>query len=208
MTHQAPDFIYFDMGNVLVTFDESRAVRQIAEASSVEPARVREILFDSGLQRQYEEGRVSVELVYETFCRESGTRPDFHVLEHAASDMFELNVPIVPLIVHLDAAEYRLGILSNTCHSHWNHLRKRFRILKLYFDPVVLSYEVGAMKPDESIYQAAIDRAGVPAERIFYVDDRLENVEGARRSGMDAVQFQGVTQLAHELRQRGVGFNY
>ena len=208
MTHEPPEFIYFDMGNVLVTFDESRAVRQIAEASGADADRVREILLDSGLQRQYEEGRVSVEQVYETFCRESGTKPDFHALQHAASDMFELNVPIVPLIVHLDAAEYRLGILSNTCHSHWHHLRKRFRILKIYFDPVVLSYEVGAMKPDETMYQTAIDRAGVPAERIFFMDDRVENVEGARRSGLDAVQFHSVTELAQQLRQRGVQFNY
>jgi putative hydrolase of the HAD superfamily len=208
MTNQRPEFIYFDMGNVLVTFDEARAIRQIADASGVAAQRVREILFDSGLQRQYEEGRVTAGEVYETFCRESGTQPDFDALEHAASNMFELNVPIIPLLVHLDAAEYRLGILSNTCHSHWQYVRSRFRILRLYFDPVVLSYEVGAMKPAERIFATAIERAGVAAERIFYTDDRMENVEAARGSGLDAVQFTSVPALAAELRQRGIFCNY
>ena len=45
------------------------------------------------------------------------------------------------------------------------------------------------MKPDRAIYDAAIERAGVAAHEVFFTDDRLENVEGARAVGIDAVQF-------------------
>ena len=67
----------------------------------------------------------------------------------------------------------------------------------------VLSYEVRSLKPEPAIYDEAIRRAGVAADRIFFVDDRVENVEGARRAGMDAVVFTGVDQLQRELARRG-----
>jgi HAD superfamily hydrolase (TIGR01549 family) len=111
-------------------------------------------------------------------------------------------------VAQLRSAGYRLGILSNTCPAHWEFVAGRYELLRAYFEPCVLSYEVGVMKPDPAIYQAAAGRAGVPGERIFYCDDHLENVEGARRCGWDAEPFTGHVRLADQLRQRGVAFNY
>ena len=214
MTRKPPEFIYFDMGNVLITFDELRAFRQIAEVAQLDGgaemdvARVREIIATGGLQRQYEEGRISSSEYYEAFCRESETSPDPRAFEHAGSDMFDLNTPIVPLVVHLFGAGYRLGVLSNTCQSHWDFLYGRIRLLRIYFEQVVLSYEVGTMKPADAIFESAIEAAAVPADRIFFVDDRIENVEAGRRLGLDAVQFTDAPSLAAELRSRGVRTNY
>ena len=69
-------------------------------------------------------------------------------LERAASDIFEMNVSILPLVACLERAGYRLGILSNTCRSHWEHCRRRFRIVAESFSVYALSYEIHAMKPD------------------------------------------------------------
>jgi HAD superfamily hydrolase (TIGR01509 family) len=68
----------------------------------------------------------------------------------------------------------------------------------------VLSFEAEAMKPDRRIYDAAIQRAGVPADRIFFVDDREENVAGARAAGIDAVQFVDCDTLIADLRKRNI----
>jgi FMN phosphatase YigB (HAD superfamily) len=68
----------------------------------------------------------------------------------------------------------------------------------------ILSYEVGSMKPDRAIYEAAIRRAGVAAHEVFFTDDRLENVEGALAAGIDAVQFVNADQLIADLQARGV----
>ena len=72
----------------------------------------------------------------------------------------------------------------------------------------MLSFECGAMKPDEKIYQVATERAGVPPERIFFTDDLPENVEGAKKYGWDAVLFTGAHELGRELANRGVRMNY
>ena len=50
-------------------------------------------------------------------------------------------------------------------------------------------------------------RAYRPGE-IFFVDDRPENVEGARQFGFDAIQYTAADALASALRDRGIQLNY
>ena len=95
----------------------------------------------------------------------------------------------------------RLAILSNTNPVQWEYIIDgRYPLLAVgaaesAFDWAIVSYQVGAMKPDRAIYEAAIRRAGVAAKEVFFTDDRLENVEGARAVGIDAVQFVDAQQL-------------
>ena len=115
-------FIYFDLGNVLLKFDHEIACRQTAELTGLTPARVRQIIFTEDLEERYEGGKISSREFYEIICEESGTQPDYSALHLACSNIFTLNAPIVPIVVQLRAAGYRLGILSNTCDAHWQYV--------------------------------------------------------------------------------------
>jgi HAD superfamily hydrolase (TIGR01509 family) len=79
----------------------------------------------------------------------------------------------------LRAAGVRVALLSNS----WGNTYPRERIDAL-FDPVVISGEVGLRKPLAPIYELTIERLGVPANRVFFVDDAEPNVLGARVAGM------------------------
>ena len=109
---------------------------------------------------------------------------------------------------HLRATGQRMGVLSNTNDAHWEYCVATYRFLTSLFDFAALSFEIGAVKPDAKIYQAAADMAGVAPDEIFFTDDRADNVEGARAFGFDAVQFENPQQLARQLRARGLAFNY
>jgi putative hydrolase of the HAD superfamily len=52
-----------------------------------------------------------------------------------------------------------------------------------------LADHVGIAKPDRRIYDIAVERAGVPAERCLFVDDTLENVDAAAALGMRTVHY-------------------
>jgi putative hydrolase of the HAD superfamily len=203
-----PKFLFFDLGNVLVTFTVERMCRQMAEASGIEPAEVRRAVFEGRLEADYELGRITARDFYEGFCRATGSRPEYDALRRAADDIFELNLPIVPVIAGLYQAGCRLGILSNTCAGHWEHCTRRFRMLEELFHVHALSYRVGAMKPDRAIFQAAARLAGTAPEEIFFTDDVAGHVAGARAAGFDAVQFTSVSDLVAELRRRGLRLNY
>jgi putative hydrolase of the HAD superfamily len=202
-------FLYFDVGNVLLTFDQRKAARQMAELAGISCEKVWEIVFESEMHDRYERGEISCDAYYEFFCRASNTRPDQAALRHAASDIFSLNVPIIPIVAHLKAAGNRLGILSNTNDAHWRFITDgRYRIFSGYFEHFVLSYELHAAKPDAKIFEAAIRLADVAPGEIFFVDDREENVLGARAVGIDAVTYTTAGQLAADLRCRGLRFDY
>lgn len=200
-----PQFIYFDLGNVLCTFDRERAFRQMAEVCGAPASAVREVVMDGGLQAALERGDLDWPAFHEAFSRQTGTRSDRDRLAAAASDMFELHVAMLPVIAGLTRIGCPCGILSNTCGIHWEHLlASRYAVLPGTFAPVVLSYETGACKPEPDIFAAATARAGVSAERIFFCDDLPEHVAAARSAGWDAELFTTPQLLVDALARRGL----
>ena len=175
-----PKFLYFDLGKVLVDFSVDQMLRQMAAVADITPQRVRETIFDGGLMREHECGRLSCREFYEAFCAAAGSRPDFARLSAAAAEIFTLNLPMLPLVAQLRQAGHAMGILSNTCETHWPYCHHRYRIVAEGFAVHALSYRIGAMKPDAAIFQAAAGLCGHRPEEIFFVDDLPGHVAGAR----------------------------
>ena len=204
--------LFFDVGNVLAYFDHERVVKNLQRLLGVGDNRLREVVFGSGLQSQYESGQLDSTgfcgLLRERLALPDAKPSDRELLE-ACSDIFWLNHEIVPVVAQLAAAGHHLGILSNTCDGHWQWLtRGRYRILPDLFACQILSYQVGSLKPGAAIYEEAVRRSQVPPEEIFFVDDRPENVEGALRVGLDACLFQNVSTLIRDLQARNIIANY
>ena len=209
-----PKVLYFDLGKVLLEFSHEQMCAQMAEVSESTPDVVWKALFGNedcrAAQIQYETGHLTTDEFFDHFCRATGTSPDRKRLADAVCDIFSPIEPMWDLARSLAAAGNRLAILSNTNQLQWDFIADgRFPILAVgqpvsAFDWAILSYEVGSMKPDRAIYDAAIQRAGVAADEVFFTDDRLENVEGARAVGIDAVQFVDCKGLISQLRERGV----
>jgi putative hydrolase of the HAD superfamily len=209
MPRTVPRFLYFDVGNVLLKFERERVASQMAAVAGITPQQAWDIVYETELLHEHERGAISTQQFYEQFCEESGTRPDFAALCRAASDIFDLNTPVIPIVAQLKAARNRLGILSNTNETHWGFIGNgRYRVLQTYFEHYVLSHEVKAVKPQARIYHRAVEVVGLDPAELFFVDDREENVAAAQQVGIDAVQFMTAAQLADDLRRRGVRFNY
>jgi FMN phosphatase YigB (HAD superfamily) len=98
---------------------------------------------------------------------------------------------------------YPLILVSNTNEAHYEFIRSKYPVLA-YFDKCVLSYEVGSLKPDHKIFEHAIEIAGSPADRLFFTDDREENILAARELGIRAHQFLGQAKLLKALQDEGV----
>ncbi|MDA7906078.1 HAD family phosphatase [Mariniblastus sp.] len=202
------EYLYFDLGNVILSFDHAIAATRIADVIDASPAEVTEWIFESGLQQAFESGEINREAFCNRFSELSNSNVGQEFLLETISDIFSLNRSLIPLISQLRAVNFPIGILSNTCIAHWEFALARFPVLDQLFSNFILSYEIGAMKPAALIYERALDVAAVEPTRCFFVDDRIENVEGARANGWEAVVYQSVDQLAMELRCRGVKFNF
>ena len=200
-----PDFIYLDLGNVIVSFDRPRAHRQMADVAGLTVQALQAALSAGDLEARLERGAIDWPAFHAEFSVLTGTNPAADTLAEAASDMFTLNVAMLPVIAGIERAGVPIGILSNTCDIHWNHLlAKRYAILPGNAVATVLSHEVAAVKPDAAIYEAAAARAGVPAGKIFFCDDIPGHVEAARKCGWDAEVFESAAGLIDALHRRGL----
>jgi putative hydrolase of the HAD superfamily len=92
----------------------------------------------------------------------------------------------------------RVGLISNAWADVRPLLDSPWAIADA-FDPLVISAEVGMVKPHEPIFRLALDQAGVGPSEAAFVDDLPENVEAAIRLGMHGVLFRSTEQAQAEV---------
>lgn len=204
-----PQFLYFDLGNVLLSFSHEKACEQLADVSGAALYDITRLLMGAdgqqGLLWRLENGEIDEAEFYATFCKQLSVAPERAAFDLAAADMFEPIDASVALLGLLYAAGHRLGVLSNTNSIHWRHVMSgRFPFLGELFEHYVTSFEAGSMKPDPVIYRQALARVTLPAGQVFFVDDRAENVAGALAEGMDAVAYVDHSTLVADLQARGI----
>lgn len=101
------------------------------------------------------------------------------------------------------AGRYFLATLNNEGRE-LNEYRIREFNLTRNFTAFCSSCYLGVRKPDAAIYRRAMGIAQRAPDESVFIDDRPENVEGARRAGMRAIHFQNPQQLRAELARQGV----
>ncbi len=200
-TMQRPDFVYFDLGNVLCFFDHEVSARQMADVAGTDSATIRRLVFESDLEHRYEMGLITGEEFVAEIESSLGRSLSTADMLEAASAMFEPNMEILPVLEAIREQRVPMGLLSNTNQAHWEWIyRQNFPIVNGWFGPIILSYQIKAMKPARTIYDVAAQQAGVPAERIFFTDDRIDNIEGAKEALWQVSQFSDAASLLEIVR--------
>lgn len=203
ITPSAIKTIIFDMGNVLINFSHEQASRQIGLLANKPAEFVYDTLFRSGLEMDYEAGKLSREELARELEIRLGCPLDIDGLIRASCDMFSEKPDMVDLATSAKHAGYRLVLLSNLSQDHHQHIATHYKFLDL-FDDLVLSYRVGACKPEAEIYRRAIAAARCPANECVFIDDVEINVLAARDHGIHSLHYRETTTLVRELAALGV----
>jgi glucose-1-phosphatase len=196
-----PEFVYFDLGNVLCFFDHELSARQMAEVALCDPMTIRQLVFESDLEHRYETGLIGGEEFVDELAEKLGCSISVGRMLEAASAIFRPNLEILPVLHAIRGLGIPMGLLSNTNQAHWQWIvRQQYPVVEGWFDPIVLSFEVKSMKPDRSIYDVATRKAGVAADRIFFTDDRHDNIEGAKAASWQVSQFTNAESLLRVIQ--------
>lgn len=155
---------------------------------------------DGTLQTEYETGLISSVQFVSRISDAIGRELDVADMLQAAADMFIPNSHILTVLERVRELGIPMGLLSNTCEAHWNWIVElKYPQVHDWFSPIILSYEVKSMKPDAHIYSQAQQLAGYKASEIFFTDDRVENVEAARKAGWSAEVFTNAERLMETI---------
>jgi glucose-1-phosphatase len=193
--------VIFDLGRVIVPFDFRRGYARIEALTGIPAAEVPGRIRPTGLVELLESGQIAPRDFVSRLSGELGMNCTYAEFCDIWSSIFLPDTLVPESLLRGIAARYRLVLLSNTNAIHFEMIRANYPLLR-HFHALVLSYEAGAMKPSPAIYAKAVEAAGCLPEECFFTDDIPEYVEGARRFGIDAVQFLSAEQITAELRRR------
>jgi 2-haloacid dehalogenase len=112
-------------------------------------------------------------------------------------DYFEGTVAIME---RLKDAGYRLYGLSNWSAETFPYAREKYHFFDL-LDDILISGEVGMIKPEPEIFQLLLSRIGRPANECLFIDDSQANVEQAQKMGFSTIRFESPEQLEAELQK-------
>lgn len=151
--------------------------------------------------REAQLGQVTLDTYWQAVRAELHLAPD--QLDNLRRDFYsgdQLNKDLITLIRECSHNQIPVGLMSN------NTLDLRETLVDLgvgeLFDACVISAEIGVMKPDAGAYRAILTKMQISARDAIFIDDFIENVEGARAVGMEAVHFRPIIDLREILKNQ------
>ena len=180
--------IIFDMGNVLLDYNPDAAMQMLRTAKEARPV-IKKELFGGNEWVQLDLGNISVDEVYESIKQRISE--DFHADLRKCIDGWD--ICMMPVEGAKEFCEYTKNngygvyVLSNAHKSFYRYFPRYFNLE--FFDGVVVSADVHIVKPDVKIYEYLLQKYNLKAEECLFIDDRADNVEGAIKAGMQAIQF-------------------
>jgi len=199
----------FDLGNVILPFEHRQIAVKLHEKSTEKEAFTPEQLFDvmfdlqNGLINPYEEGLMSSAEFLSNLKGQFRLDIDMNAFSNIWNPIFRDDPEVNKVIFYLKEKRYPLFLLSNTNELHFSYIMENYPIVH-WFDEWLLSFEVGAKKPKQRIYDAIFEKMDVKPNEVFYVDDISKYVETAQQLGLHGVVFRSAAQLWDFIQKNGI----
>lgn len=197
----AVNVVVFDVGGVLIEWNPRHLYRKLFGGDDAGMERFLTEVCSPAWNLRQDAGRSWAEGIAEL----TGRWPRQAALIRAFDERWEEMVPgpidgTMALVRALKGSGVPLYCLTNFSSAKFELTRRCFDIFAL-FDGIVVSGEIGLVKPDPAIFRHLLQRFRLSAGQCLFVDDAPANVEGARAAGMRSHLFRSAAALARELQQ-------
>jgi epoxide hydrolase-like predicted phosphatase len=190
--------VFFDLGGVILRTEFQAPREHLAERLGMEYEDLVKLVFDSPTSIRSSLGEISDKEHWAEVTRRL-KRPASET-EAIRAEFFAGDVVDREIVEYLRSLRprYSVGLISNS----WPDLRDYITRQGFAdaFDQMVISGEVGVMKPEARIYRIALEQAGVRADEAVFVDDVYENIEGCEKVGMRGVHFKNPGSAMKKLK--------
>lgn len=191
------DTIIFDIGNVLVMFDEPAYLHSILKDETAA-----EHVYHAMNQKEYwvdlDRGVKAEEVLEKMVAADRAYEEEIRTVFHNMGQSMSRTAYAIPWIRELKDSNYRVLYLSN--YSTYI-MDKRPDVLDFlpYMDGGIFSCYVNMIKPDPDIFQALISKYDLIPENCVFIDDLQENLNAAQSLGMNIIRFENYQQARAAL---------
>jgi glucose-1-phosphatase len=191
--------VFFDLGGVIVRTEFQAPRQQLAEKLGLEYEDLDRIVFDSDSGLRASVGEItSAEHWASVLQRLKRPASEISLIR---DEFFAGDIVDRTLLEYIRSlrGKYKTGLISNA----WSDLRE-FIVREKFddaFDDMIISAEVGAMKPEPKIFQVALERFGVKSKEAVFVDDFYVNIEGCEKVGMKGIHFRDAESTLEQLKK-------
>lgn len=177
--------IIFDLGGVLVNYDGYDTFTAVSEMAGISMEEM--YRFYQQHDHAFGTGQLNGPNYYQKLDEAYGLSADYETFVAAFCRNQQRNETALAFARSLQAQPHvRVGIISNTNEVHAGWLRANLPELQA-FSSVILSNEVGLLKPDPAIFKQALAQLGILPGQALFVDDAAENVRGGTAVGLAGI---------------------
>jgi 2-haloacid dehalogenase len=192
--------IIFDFGNVLIEWNPKYVYQSYFPNDNTGMEHFFKEVDFMGWNAKQDKGRTFKEGVADL----SAQFPHYAHLIQAYHDNWKDSIGAaydgtVEIMKHLKQKGYSIFGLSNWSAETFPYAREKYNFFDL-LDDMVISGQVGHVKPEPEIYHILLQKIGRPAQECLFIDDSLPNIQQAQKMGFHTVHFKSSEQLADHLR--------
>jgi len=201
--------VLFDMDDVVYVYDRPARVAALAAMTGLDAALIEHRIWEDGLEDAADAGAFATSADYLGAWRHAlGVDLSASQWMRARRDSMRLIGGTLAIIDRLQAADIAVGVLTNNGPLVFD---SRFDLVPDLADRVgdrfTVSSQFKCRKPDPAVFTAALDLLGFEPADSFFIDDKPENVEGARAAGLDGHWFRNPGSLSLALRDSGIAIS-
>ena len=196
--------IVFDLGGVLMDWNPYYLYCDKLGMTPQDVDRFLKEVDFSEWNKQNDRGRSFAESTAELSAR----FPEYGEMIHAYDERYIDSIggsfqPVVDILRDLKSAKLPLYVLSNWPTEKFALVRPQYAFFD-WFDDIIISGDVGMIKPDHEIFELLLQRIGCSAEKCLFIDDHEPNITAARTLGFQTILFETAPQLKTSLSQMGI----
>lgn len=188
--------IIFDWGGVLIESPLQGIISFCANYLKVDEKKL--IRISQKYKQDFQSDKISEKEFWNRICLNFGIqKPPTHSLwKDAFTASYVEKKDVFNIVTKLKKNGYKVGVLSNTEKPAVNFFYEQNYN---FFDAIVFSCNVGVRKPYSRIYKIMLKKLNVQPQEAVVIDDKKENIVGAKNVGMHAILFINKNELLKKL---------
>ena len=191
--------VIWDLGGVILKTEDTSHREKREKRFDLEPWGLEKLVFGNPISQSASKGNASIEDIWDYVQSKLGMEDE--EMYAFRKDFFagdEVDLELMAFIRQIKT-KFKSGMITNAWPGMRHFIEQEWDIADA-FEDIVVSAEIHLVKPDPEIYELALDQLKVPAQEAVFIDDFIENIEGAENVGMTGIHFRSTAEVMEKLR--------